>query len=66
MDSVNMRSFVSYRYGPNSWNQARPAVMGLQALLSDYYFYDLIRSGGNPYQLPTVPAPKLPTLSKYN
>ena len=38
MDTVNMKSFISFRYDKIDWSSYRPAIMGIQAFLSGYYF----------------------------
>lgn len=38
MDSVIMKSFISFRYNNIGWSPYRPAIMGIQALLSGYYY----------------------------
>ena len=50
MDSLNFKSFVSFRYGELSWNSIRSAVVGIQALSSNYYY----NYPDNVYQLAKV------------
>ena len=50
MDSISMKSFVSYRYLDIKANPIRPATMGIQALKSDEY-YNYV---GDVYQLHKV------------
>ena len=33
-----MKSFISFRYDKIDWSSYRPAIMGIQAFLSGYYF----------------------------
>ncbi len=38
MDTTHMKSYVSFRYDEIGWNSIRPALMGIQAAMSNYYY----------------------------